>query len=642
MSEPETAPKPPKLLECDVVMKGGITSGVVYPLAIVKLSETYKFCSIGGTSAGAIAAAATAAAELGRGKPNAGFKLLEDLPDWLAQKASNKVTSNLMALFQPQPRTARLFRILMAGLQPGIKLLNLGLAALVVHWKSAIVGAIPGIATMLLMRPTSTLEILVSELLGVFVLLVGVILALVIRLYFSVTHDLPANNFGLCNGYLPTKGVVSRDPALTQWLHEYLNQLAGRDAAGEPLTFADLQAKNIDLLMMTTNLTQGLPHRLPFETRLYFYDPKDFAVLFPPVVMTYLERKNQEYEKAGSTPVKLSHNEPLWRFPKGNDLPVVVAVRMSLSFPVLLSAIPLYAFHKTQKEAAPTPKRSWFSDGGITSNFPVHFFDSPLPSRPTFAINLMPFEDDEPVTDDPEKAVWMPNTNGAGISTIRTVFDGGSSGAGQLFGFFAAIFNSAQNWVDSSQALMPGYRDRIAHVKLHASEGGLNLSMDSEMIKQLTKRGQVAGEMLVDRFKKDSTATLNWQNHRWVRYRATMASLEMYLLKFHEKYTRAPQNGDPSYQDLIERGNGKPPKGYSLYVDPNIPKDERTFALETTKDLIETLERWKSRHAKYKAQFASEKAPHPRAELRAQPGGREQPSRTSDEFTRESGNSEDL
>jgi len=51
---------------CDLVMKGGITSGVVYPPAIVKLAHRYRFKNIGGTSAGAIAAALTAAAEFRR------------------------------------------------------------------------------------------------------------------------------------------------------------------------------------------------------------------------------------------------------------------------------------------------------------------------------------------------------------------------------------------------------------------------------------------------------------------------------------------------------------------------------------------------------------------------------------------------
>ena len=47
---------------CDLVMKGGITSGVVFPRAIEELSESYDFKQIAGTSAGAIAAVMPAAA----------------------------------------------------------------------------------------------------------------------------------------------------------------------------------------------------------------------------------------------------------------------------------------------------------------------------------------------------------------------------------------------------------------------------------------------------------------------------------------------------------------------------------------------------------------------------------------------------
>ena len=43
------------LLECDLVMKGGITSGIVYPAAILRLKDKYRFRNIGGTSAGAMA-----------------------------------------------------------------------------------------------------------------------------------------------------------------------------------------------------------------------------------------------------------------------------------------------------------------------------------------------------------------------------------------------------------------------------------------------------------------------------------------------------------------------------------------------------------------------------------------------------------
>lgn len=50
----------------DLTMEGGTTSGVVYPLAVCELASSFRFRNVGGASAGAIAAALTAAAELGR------------------------------------------------------------------------------------------------------------------------------------------------------------------------------------------------------------------------------------------------------------------------------------------------------------------------------------------------------------------------------------------------------------------------------------------------------------------------------------------------------------------------------------------------------------------------------------------------
>lgn len=56
-SEGETHTTAPFATECDLVMKGGITSGIVYPLAIAEIAKAFRLRSIGGTSAGAIAAA---------------------------------------------------------------------------------------------------------------------------------------------------------------------------------------------------------------------------------------------------------------------------------------------------------------------------------------------------------------------------------------------------------------------------------------------------------------------------------------------------------------------------------------------------------------------------------------------------------
>jgi hypothetical protein len=49
---------------CDLTMRGGTTSGVIYPLAECTLARPYVFRSVGSAYAGAIAASATTAAKL--------------------------------------------------------------------------------------------------------------------------------------------------------------------------------------------------------------------------------------------------------------------------------------------------------------------------------------------------------------------------------------------------------------------------------------------------------------------------------------------------------------------------------------------------------------------------------------------------
>ncbi|NJR66798.1 MAG: hypothetical protein HC772_18180 [Leptolyngbyaceae cyanobacterium CRU_2_3] len=83
--------------ECDLVMKGGITSGIVYPRIVLKLAGEgkYRFRNVGGTSAGAIAAAVMAAAEFGR--ETGGFPRFHELSQKLAEPGF------LFNLFQPSP-----------------------------------------------------------------------------------------------------------------------------------------------------------------------------------------------------------------------------------------------------------------------------------------------------------------------------------------------------------------------------------------------------------------------------------------------------------------------------------------------------------------------------------------------------------
>jgi hypothetical protein len=104
--------QPPPKKYCDLIMKGGVTSGVVYPLAVCELASEYWFKNIGGTSAGAIAAGITAAAECGRRRSgsDAGFKQLARLPDDLKQE------NFLASLFKPDPDTKKVFEVVLAAM----------------------------------------------------------------------------------------------------------------------------------------------------------------------------------------------------------------------------------------------------------------------------------------------------------------------------------------------------------------------------------------------------------------------------------------------------------------------------------------------------------------------------------------------
>lgn len=101
---------------CDVVMKGGITSGIVYPEAIHELSRRYRFRSVGGTSAGAIAAAGTASAEVGRRRGDAtAFNRFATLPMQLSEPVRPGGSSRLFSLFQPQAATAPIYHSFVAA-----------------------------------------------------------------------------------------------------------------------------------------------------------------------------------------------------------------------------------------------------------------------------------------------------------------------------------------------------------------------------------------------------------------------------------------------------------------------------------------------------------------------------------------------
>jgi predicted acylesterase/phospholipase RssA len=495
----------PIATECDIVMKGGVTSGIVYPYAILELARVYRFRSIGGTSAGAIAAAFAAAAEYARTARNdpEGFLRLqrycERLPDILA------------SLFQPTPRFGALMRYLLraqSGKGGPAYLWNAPLA----FWGSALGGLVLGAGLLALLQAGPAGVVLGA--------IVGVVSALCFRVLRLVLVDLPRNGFGLCSG-LTEPG--HKGPALTDWLHRALQDIAFGDPAHPvPLTFGelagdDLARPRIDLRMVTTNLSMRRPHALPRLGMVAAYDPAKWTTLFPEPVMKHLG------EVSGRSRLK-GHRG----FPSAESLPVIVAVRLSLSFPFLFQAVPMVIRDLESAEIAGATGGSkeirgrtcWFSDGGLSSNFPIHLFDALLPSRPTFALSL----DDLPSGARSDgKRVFFATDAGAGSGLPVHAVEG-------VGGFAMSVLGAAKDWQDQLLATMPGQRERIARVYLSKDEGGLNLTMPRSRARMLMKYGKEVGEAFAN-------GALNFDEHRWRRTLVAYQQLAQTLEATHGIWT---------------------------------------------------------------------------------------------------------
>jgi predicted acylesterase/phospholipase RssA len=607
---------------CDIVMKGGITSGVVYPHAVCELAQTYRFRNVGGTSAGAIAAAATAAAEYGRAEK--GFNKLAQLPEWLG------TGTNLRNLFQPQRKTRKLYAVLLAGVDRGPR----GAIATAVgeHLPATLLGVLPGLALAAAAlagmetvdsTPLRIAGVIAFAFLALLFAVLGASLAVAGRIVWEASRRVPANGFGICRG--ETSDRAWNVKPLTPWLADLLNDLAHlpRDT---PLTFGHLWAgpeksrkqaptnpgeRYLQLAMMTTNLTNRRAHQLPWESREWFFDPSEFRDLFPEEVVRWMEEHpppppaNYNARKVRESRMRQALMRPLLPLPAPADLPVIVATRMSLSFPVLLSALPLWNLDMTREknrclddwkrwacnqpsswdpleqdegdwpeegrpEGRPVAERCWFSDGGISSNFPVHFFDRLVPRWPTFAINLRPFHPDR----QPEgNNAWMVKANKDGIAEWWYPFsEKGGLFDKRLVEFLSSVMKTMQNRVDEAQMRVPGFRDRVSHVSLTGEEGGMNLTMPPERIAALTTRGRFAARLLRNAYTRSDSSDepITWDNHRWVRLRSSLAVLEEMHRGFADGYCKDPERlaeGERTYAELVERKRDDLPKSYRWVND---------------------------------------------------------------------------
>jgi hypothetical protein len=581
---------------CDVIMKGGITSGVVYPPVVCGLARHYRLVNIGGASAGAIAAAAAAAAEYGQQHGGGGFAVLAGLPEKLGARPSGQTL--LLGLFEPQRKTRPLMRVLGRCLTGGGLRRTAGVAgtALLLElvtatgWWRILACCLPGLAVVLAaVFATAVPWSVLLGVLGAVMFFVGLAVGTTWALTHRLLVEVPRNYLGIVNG--------SGSPnALTPWLTDLIDEAAGH-TGGAPLTMADLWGahdpetkraclldpgnRRINLEVMTTNLSEARPMRLPALSNEYFFKEAEFRALFPDRVVDLMKQADpiggQDAESDLIT--RSAAAQGFLRLPRA-DLPVVVAARMSLSFPVLLSAVPLYKIDFSGAAAAeardrwrarlrgpsvPTAeqapdaddavelpfRRCWISDGGITSNMPLHFFDTPLPQRPTFVVNLRPRQ-----AGSPSSRVVLAENNQQGLSGVWTNVGEDDPTLAQ---FGSAILTTMQNWVDNAQMRMPGYRDRIVTVYLDAHEGGMNLDMDAPRITDLANYGHEAAGLLLQRFDDGD----GWANQRWVRCRSFMAMLERLFGHLDEVWDTDPGAGLPSYRAMLDDPAVRP-GGYPL------------------------------------------------------------------------------
>jgi predicted acylesterase/phospholipase RssA len=544
--------------QCDIVMKGGITSGVVYPKLVAMLAREYRFRNVGGTSAGAIAAAATAAAEYGRQHGNKGaFDTLEQLPRLLSSGAKNAKGSMLFNLFQPVSALKRQFGVLVSMLNAKDPLSRViqGLWGLVSNFglwalTGSAVGLVPLAALYVCFdfgRQAGGVQV-IAAVWCIAVAAISALVAALLRFVFTARDGLIANDFGFCSGLATATHRHEGPEALTSWLFGYYQQLAGLPP-GQILTFGhlwgDLSAapeatpppsRNIDLQMMTTALNMERPYALPFRTREFYFDPRELARFFPDAVVTHLVDHATSPARDGKK--VFYQGTALVQLPEARDLPIVLGVRMSLSFPILLQTIPLYlvdyTLQRNQGKEAPELEatRILFSDGGLCSNFPLHFFDALLPMRPTFAVDLTQFppEHNDPVKD----RVWMPKPNAAvrhyipPLSTERSW-----SAFGEVL---ASMLDAARCWRDNLQQDVPGYRERIVHVRQAPDEGGLNLNMPQPTIEALGNAGSAAADCLIDCFlyAAQPQQAQGWHAHEFIRLRSLLAVLQPNLTHLSE------------------------------------------------------------------------------------------------------------
>jgi predicted acylesterase/phospholipase RssA len=469
---------------------------------------------------------------------------------------------------------------------------------------------------------------LIQIFLGMLIFLCGIIIFHPLSVFIKQLCILKRlHGVGMCTGM---RASVNNPEGLSEWLYEGV-QKAANLPLHKPLTFADLWSapcgpkaadgsqapRSIDLRMITTCLSHSRIYELPLsqsdqvlmfklsELKPYFNDhvmahlrrvskPMDIDTcellqkkfdrrikeIFPnPTYFSPTDEQRKFFKEFAETKEKLKqlfkksengkkdfHELDLRELPK-EDLPIVVAARLSMSVPILFQNIPLIGFNLDAHPEKIDLVRLWFSDGGIGSNLPVHLFDKPIPHWPTFALKILDTPPRSTSKGEPIKA-YMPysHTDGADdnllyandITDFLALKSKGSFEA--FFKIMFSIYTSAKDGHDQSFLRMPDVRNRLVSVYMNNRAGNmLNLKISPKKIKELAKDvGAYGGSLAANAYLADAPPNKfswvnNWQDHRWVRFNMLTKGLRSYLEGFTHATNFDALPGTANSNTLIEQ-----------------------------------------------------------------------------------------
>ena len=112
-------------------------------------------------------------------------------------------------------------------------------------------------------------------------------------------------------------------------------------------------------------------------------------------------------------------------------------------------------------------------------------------------------------TEDYPDTVWLPDKHYQGAGDSWNRFAESKGPLGQLKGFLLSLWMATWHWNDMTMMRMPGVRDRVVRVLLEEGEGGVNIKMSGQQIRDLAKNyGKPAADAFVTKFAKENSPRL--------------------------------------------------------------------------------------------------------------------------------------